>query len=271
MHPIGEKYLRKSALPTLFCPGCGHGTVLNAFLRAVDRMSIFERLGLVSGIGCSSWVPVFVDTDVIHALHGRALAVATGLKIANPGRTVVVFSGDGDCMGIGGNHLIHAARRNIDLTVLMLDNGIYGMTGGQVAPTTPTDAKTQTTPYGNPEPSFDACGLAAAAGATHVARYTVARPRALIQGIEAAIRHEGFSFVHVISQCPTQAGRYIYNLTRPAEHLRLIQERSIGARAAAKLTPEEREAKIVTGVLHESTGRPEFIRQLARVREAAKA
>jgi len=269
MNPIGEKYLRKSALPTLFCPGCGHGTALNAFLRAIDQMDIFDRLGLVSGIGCSSWVPVFVNTDVIHALHGRALAVATGLKIANPRLTVVVFSGDGDCMGIGGNHLIHAARRNIDLTVIMLDNAIYGMTGGQVAPTTPTDAKTQTTPYGNPEPAFDACGLVTAAGATHVARYTVGQPRALARGIAAAIRHEGFSFVHVISQCPTQAGRYIYNLTRPAEYLRMIQERSVGVKAAARLEPEQREGKIVTGVLHERGNRPEFTRQLARVRGAA--
>ena len=214
MHPLGEKYLRKSALPTLFCPGCGHGTVLNAFLRVIDNLNNFDRLGLVSGIGCSSWVPVFINTDVIHTLHGRALSVATGLKMANPRLTVVAFSGDGDCMGIGGNHLIHAARRNIDITVIMLDNAIYGMTGGQVAPTTPIDARTQTTPYGNPEPPFDVCALVTAAGATHVARYTTAQPRPLVEGIEAALRHKGFSFVQVISQCPTQAGRYIYGMSK---------------------------------------------------------
>ena len=160
MHPIAEKYLRKSALPFIFCPGCGHGTVLNAFLRVVDELDIIDDLSLVGGIGCSSWAPVFVNTDVLHTLHGRALAMATGLKLVNPDRKVVVFTGDGDCMGIGGNHFLHAARRNIDLTVIMLDNGIYGMTGGQMAPTTPSDAKTQTSPYGNPEPPIDACSLA---------------------------------------------------------------------------------------------------------------
>ena len=166
MHPIAEKYIRKSALPTIFCPGCGHGTVLNAFLRTIDNLDIFDRLGLVSGIGCSSWTPVFVNTDVLHTLHGRAIAFATGLKISNPKLEVVVFSGDGDCVGIGGNHLIHGARRNIDMTILMLDNAIYGMTGGQVSPTTPTNAKSQTTPYGNPEPEFDICALVTSAGAS---------------------------------------------------------------------------------------------------------
>ena len=122
MHPIAEKYLRKSALPMIFCPGCGHGTVLNAFLRVVDDLGIIDDLSLVGGIGCSSWAPVFVNTDVLHTLHGRALAVATGLKLAQPKRHVVVFSGDGDCIGIGGNHFMHAARRNIDLTVILLDN-----------------------------------------------------------------------------------------------------------------------------------------------------
>lgn len=271
MHPLGEKYLRKSALPTIFCPGCGHGTVLNAFLRVIDNLDCLDRLGLVSGIGCSAWVPVFVNTDVIHTLHGRALAVATGMKMANPKLSVVVFSGDGDCVGIGGNHLIHAARRNIDMTVIMLDNAIYGMTGGQVAPTTPSDARTQTTPYGNPEPSFDVCGLVKGAGATYIARYTTAQPRALIAGIEAAMQHKGFSFVQVISQCPTQAGRYIYSMTQPAEYLRMIKGRSVTLKAAEKLSPEQLEGKIVTGVLHSCEGRPEFVENLERVRRAATA
>lgn len=268
MHPIAEKYIRKSALPTIFCPGCGHGTVLNAFLRAVDDLDIFERLGLVSGIGCSSWTPVFVNTDVMHTLHGRALAFATGLKIANPKLDVVVFTGDGDCVGIGGNHLIHAARRNINITVLMLDNAIYGMTGGQVSPTTPTDAKSQTTPYGNPEPQFDTCAVVTSSGATHVARYTTARPRALIKGIKAAIEHDGFSFLHIISPCPTQAGRYIYGMTQPAEHLQMIRKHSITFSAAAKRSSEELEGMIVTGILHESDDRPEFVDKLKRTGRA---
>ncbi len=270
MHPLAEKYLRRSALPTIFCPGCGHGTVLNAFLRVIDGLDIFERLGLVAGIGCSSWLPVFINTDVIHTLHGRALAVATGLKIANPDLTVVVFSGDGDCMGIGGNHLIHAARRNIDITVIMMDNAIYGMTGGQVAPTTPVDARTQTTPYGNPEPPFDSCALATSAGATFVARYTTARPGSLVTGIEAAVQHKGFAFLQVISQCPTQAGRYIYGMSKPGEYLRLIKERAVGRRAAERLTPDQAAGKIITGILHQEE-RTEFVEKMQRLRRAAAA
>lgn len=267
MHPIAEKYIRKSALPTIFCPGCGHGTVLNAFLRSVDSLDIFDSLGLVSGIGCSSWTPVFVNTDVMHTLHGRALAFATGLKVSNPKLNVIVFSGDGDCVGIGGNHLIHAARRNIDMTVLMLDNAIYGMTGGQVSPTTPTDAKSQTTPYGNPEPQFDVCALVESAGATHVARYTTAQPRPLIKGIKAAIEHKGFSFLHIISQCPTQAGRYIYGMTQPDEYLRMIKKHSITLTAAKKRSREELEGKIITGILHGSDDRPEFVEKMNLLKE----
>ncbi len=268
MHPIAEKYLRKSALPTIFCPGCGHGTVLNAFLRVVDDLGNFDKLGLVSGIGCSSWTPVFVNTDVMHTLHGRALAFATGLKISNPKLDVIAFSGDGDCVGIGGNHLIHAARRNIDITVLLLDNTIYGMTGGQVSPTTPPDAKSQTTPYGNPEPAMDVCALVIGAGATHVARYTTARPRALIKGIKAAIEHKGFSLLHIISQCPTQAGRYIYGMTQPAEYLQMIREQSISSSATAKRSREELKEKIVTGILHKRDDRPEFVDKLNRIGRA---
>ncbi len=268
MHPIAEKYIRKSALPTIFCPGCGHGTVLNSFLRAVDQLDIFNTLGLVSGIGCSSWTPVFVNTDVMHTVHGRALAFATGLKVSNPKLDVIVFTGDGDCVGIGGNHLIHAARRNIDMTVFMLDNGIYGMTGGQVSPTTPADAKSQTTPYGNPEPPLDVCALVVSAGATHVARYTTTQPRTLISGIKKAIAHKGFSFVHIISQCPTQTGRYVYGLTKPDEYVRMIREQSISLAAAGKRSTEELKGKIITGLLHECSDRPEFVETMTRLRRA---
>ncbi len=268
MHPIAEKYIRKSALPTIFCPGCGHGTVLNCFLRAVDQLDIFDTLGLVSGIGCSSWTPVFVNSDVMHTVHGRALAFATGLKVSNPRLNVMVFTGDGDCIGIGGNHLIHAARRNIDMTVFMLDNAIYGMTGGQVSPTTPADAKSQTTPYGNPEPPFDVCALVTSAGATHVARYTTVQPRTMINGIKKAIEHKGFSFVHIISQCPTQTGRYVYGMTKPDEYVRMIREQSISLAAAEKRSTEELKGKIITGILHECGDRPEFVETLSRLRRA---
>ncbi len=271
MHSIAEKYIRKSALPTIFCPGCGHGTVVNAFLRAVDDLGIFDRLGLVSGIGCSSWSPVFINTDVMHTLHGRAPAFATGLKMANPDLSVVVFSGDGDCAGIGGNHLIHAARRNIDMTLLMLDNQIYGMTGGQVSPTTPMDAKSQTTPLGNPEPGFDICSLVQAAGASHVARYTTAQPRSLVKGLKAALTHKGFSFVHIISQCPTQAGRYIYGLSSPGEYVEMIRKNSLSLSAARKKSPGEREGKIITGILHQGSDKAEFIERMDQLKRGAAA
>ncbi|RJQ52508.1 MAG: 2-oxoacid:ferredoxin oxidoreductase subunit beta [Desulfobacteraceae bacterium] len=269
MHPLAEKYLRKRALPFIFCPGCGHGTVLNAFLRAVDSLGIIDDLSLVGGIGCSSWAPVFVETDVLHMLHGRALAAATGLKLADPKRHVVVFTGDGDCVGIGGNHFLHAARRNIDLTVIMLDNGIYGMTGGQAAPTTPSDAKTQTSPYGNLEPPMDACAIAVCAGATYVARWTSAHPKGLETAIREAIAHKGFSFLDVVSQCPTQAGRYIYGTANPAEMLRMIKKRSITRSKAEKMSPESLEDKIVIGKLHEENGRPELSERIYAMMDKA--
>ncbi len=262
MHPIAEKYLRKSALPFIFCPGCGHGTVLNAFLRVVDELNIMDDLSLVGGIGCSSWTPVFINTDVLHTLHGRALAMATGLKLANPQRNVVVFTGDGDCMGIGGNHFLHAARRNIDLTVIMLDNGIYGMTGGQVAPTTPSDAKTQTSPYGNPEPPIDSCSVAIASGATYVARWTTAHPKGLMRAIKEAMQHKGFSFIDAISQCPTQAGRYVYGTGNPADLLRMIKKNAVTKAKAEKMSPEALIGKTIVGRLHEAHDQPELTERI---------
>jgi 2-oxoglutarate ferredoxin oxidoreductase subunit beta len=270
MHALAEKYLRKGSLPTLFCPGCGHGTVLNCFVRVIDDLGIIDRLGLVSGIGCSSWVPVFVNADVLHTLHGRAIAVATGLKLGNPGLHVVVFTGDGDCMGIGGNHFIHAARRNIDITVIMLDNYIYGMTGGQVAPTTPTDSRTQTSPYGNPEPPIDACKLAIVSGATYVARCTTAQPAALAKAMKEAIRHKGFSFIDTISQCPTQAGRNIFATDDPAELLRVLKTKTISRAKAETLSENERQDRIVTGKLFEDKQKQEFVTKIYSLIETAK-
>ena len=258
MHPIAEKYLRKTSLPSIYCPGCGHGTVLNAFLRAVDDLEIMDELSLVGGIGCSSWTPVFVNADVLHTLHGRAIAMATGLKLANPKRHVVVFTGDGDCLGIGGNHFLHGARRNIDLTVILLDNGIYGMTGGQVAPTTPYEAKTQTSPYGNQEPPIDACSVAISCGATYVARWTSAHPLGLQKAIKEAIQHKGFSLVQAVSQCPTQAGRYIYGTGKPVDLFRRIKEDSVTLAKAEKMSPEALEGKILVGKLHQDETKPEL-------------
>lgn len=262
MHPLAERYLRREALPLIFCPGCGDGTVLNVFLRAAEEMGIFDELALVSGIGCSGWLPTYLKADVLHVLHGRAIPFASGLKLTDPRRKVVVFTGDGDCVGIGGNHFIHAARRNIDLTVIMMNNGIYGMTGGQVAPTTPLRGRTQTSPYGNIEPPFDVCELARAAGATYVARWTTAHPRQLLQAIKEGIGHQGFSFVEVISQCPTQAGRYMEGTSDPGELLAIYKKRAISIDRARGLPPQELEGRIVVGRLHHELGKMEFSRAL---------
>jgi 2-oxoglutarate ferredoxin oxidoreductase subunit beta len=262
MNPLAEKYLRKAALPLIFCPGCGDGTVLNVFLRAVEEMGIFAELALVGGIGCSGWLPTYLQTDVLHVLHGRAIPFASGLKLTGPQRKVVVFTGDGDCVGIGGNHFIHGARRNIDLTGIMMNNGIYGMTGGQVAPTTPLGSRTQTSPYGNLEFPFDVCDLARSAGATYVARWTTAHPRELLKAIIEGIEHSGFSFVEVISQCPTQAGRYMEGTSDPSELLALFKKRAIPVEQAKNIPGQDLEGRIVVGKIYHSVEKKEFSKAL---------
>ncbi|MFZ5768246.1 MAG: thiamine pyrophosphate-dependent enzyme [Bacillota bacterium] len=266
MHPLGEKYLRKHTLPTIFCPGCGDGTVLSAFLRAVDELDIGEQLALVGGIGCSGWIPVYVNADTLHVLHGRAIPFATGLKVTRPERKVVVFTGDGDCLAIGGNHFIHACRRNIGMTVVMLNNAIYGMTGGQVAPTSPYQARTQTSPYGNPEMPFDACRLAIASGATYVARWTSGHPRQLTRAFKEAILHPGFAFIEVLTQCPTQTGRYMKGGLDAPALLKDIRAGVVGKERAASMSPEELAGKVQIGTLHREV-RLEFTEALRQLTE----
>ena len=204
-----EKYLRPEVKSTPFCPGCGHGVLLGLILRTIDRQALdFERMLFVSGIGCAAWIPSpNFKADTLHTLHGRAVAFATGAKAANPDLQVMVISGDGDLASIGGNHLIHAARRNLDLTVVCANNQIYGMTGGQVAPTTPLELVTATTPGGNPFRPFDLCRLVKAAGAAYVARGSVSRPYDLMDYLAKGLATPGFAFIEVLSPCPTQFGR----------------------------------------------------------------
>lgn len=202
-------YLRDWAMPHVLCPGCAHGIVLRSFLEAVDQLHLDQdKLAMVAGIGCSSRLAGYVDFCTLHGTHGRAPAFATGLKLARPDLNVVVITGDGDGLAIGGNHLIHAARRNIDITVLLLNNAIYGMTGGQAAPTTPTGSLASTTPAGNTEANFDACKLLIGAGASFVARVLAATPIEMTKVMKDAMTHAGFSFVEVISDCPEYYGRY---------------------------------------------------------------
>jgi 2-oxoglutarate/2-oxoacid ferredoxin oxidoreductase subunit beta len=207
-----EKYLREDVETTPFCPGCGHGILLGHILRAIDAAGLdMQRMLFVSGIGCAAWIPSpHFKADTLHTLHGRALAFATGAKLANPELKVMVISGDGDLASIGGNHLIHAARRGLDLTVICANNMIYGMTGGQTAPTTPAHALTSTKPAGteeNPHKPFDLCRLVKAAGADYVARGAITRPYDLIARIRRALETPSFAFVEVLSPCPTQYGR----------------------------------------------------------------
>lgn len=203
---LRARYLRQA---TPFCPGCGHGIFMNAFLRAADAAGLdFGRTVFVSGIGCGAWVPSpHFLADTLHVTHGRAIAFATGIKLTRPDLEVVVISGDGDLTTIGGNHLIHAARRNVPIKVFCLNNWLFGMTGGQVSATTPQGAMTETTPDGNPHRSFDLVNLVRGAGAPYVARWPVARPQWLRRGIETALQEPGFAFVEVLSTCPTQYGR----------------------------------------------------------------
>ncbi len=207
LHP-DDKYLKPGRIPHIWCPGCGLGVVLTTFIEAMRRKGIpSEKCAVVSGIGCTGRVAGYLNMDTYHTTHGRAIPFATGLALANPDLHVTVFSGDGDLFAIGGNHFIHAARRNINLKVICVNNFNFGMTGGQAAPTTPLDAKTSTTPTGNAEPGFNLPYLAHAAGAVYVARWSAYHPRQLVHSISETFDRKGFTFVEAIAPCPTGYGR----------------------------------------------------------------
>jgi 2-oxoglutarate ferredoxin oxidoreductase subunit beta len=205
---LRKKYLRDGMFPTIFCNGCGHGVGLDFIFWAIEDLGLdMDKVVFASGIGCSSRIPGYVNGDGLHTTHGRAIAFATGIKAANPELKIIVVSGDGDGTGIGGNHFIHAARRNIDMTVIILNNFIYGMTGGQLAPTAPKGSIATTAPYGNIEGAFNICELATALGAAYVARWPVSYPYQPIKSIKEALQTRGFSLVELMSPCPTAYGR----------------------------------------------------------------
>jgi 2-oxoglutarate/2-oxoacid ferredoxin oxidoreductase subunit beta len=207
VNPVNQ-YLRTDRMPHIWCSGCGLGTTVNCFVRAAEGCDIpLDQISVVSGIGCTGRVAGYLKLDSFHTTHGRPIPFATGLKLANPKLKVVVYSGDGDLFAIGGNHFIHAARRNMDLTIICVNNFTYGMTGGQVTPTTPIDAIASTSPYGNTEEPFNLPHLAESAGATYVARWTTFHVRQMTKAMREAIQKKGLSFVEIISPCPTLYGR----------------------------------------------------------------
>jgi len=245
-----HKYLRSSKrFPHIWCPGCGIGIFVGALIRAIDELGYSkDDIVLVSGIGCSGRLPVYVDFNTLHTTHGRALTFATGIKLANPRLKVITVMGDGDAIAIGGNHLIHAARRNVEIATFILNNHIYGMTGGQCSPTTPSGLRTNSSPYGNLEPPFDICRLMEAAGAVFVGRSTVYHTRLLEQLIAKALQKKGFAITEVIFQCVTYSGRLL-GLDSPVEMMKWQKENAIPVGKVGELEKGELEGKIVIGVM----------------------
>jgi len=259
-HGIYEYLRHHKKFPHVWCAGCGIGIVMGSLLRSVQKLELNQDdVAVVSGIGCTGRMPVYMDFNTLHTTHGRALAFATGLKLARPEMEVIVVMGDGDALAIGGNHFIHAARRNINLTAIVVNNSIYGMTGGQSSPTTPLGAMSATAPYGHIEPPFPICELAMAAGASFVARSTVYHVTELDRLMEQAIRKRGFALLEVVSYCHTTFGR-ANNLQSPIQMMRLLKDNSITVQAAKKQAEQGQElpaGQIVRGILRDED-RPEY-------------
>lgn len=264
-----RRYMRDLKLP--FCPGCGLFSLGDTFLRAVHELGHedLSKFCFTSGIGCSSWIPSpYFLADSVHTLHGRSIPVATSIKLVRPDLNVVVFGGDGDIVGIGLSHFVHAARRNTDILVIMGNNMVYGMTGGQVAPTTPFKAKTTTTPYGSFEHPLDAAKLAVAAGAAYSARWTTAHLSELKEAIKSALQTSGFKFIEVVTHCPTAYGRRA-GFKDIGEMLRYYKENAVSPQQAEKMSQEELERKIVVGeFVHRE--RPTLVETVYAVMKEAK-
>ncbi|MBE3039249.1 MAG: 2-oxoacid:ferredoxin oxidoreductase subunit beta [Chloroflexi bacterium] len=261
-----QKLRKNKKFPTIWCSGCGIGIVMGALIRAIDHLGLDnDKVALVAGIGCTARMAVYMDFNTLHTTHGRALAFATGLKIARPDMKVIAIMGDGDALAIGGNHFIHTARRNMGITALVVNNAIYGMTGGQYSPTTPLGGRATTAPYGNIEPPFPICDLAIAAGATYVARSTVYHALELDKFLAEAISKDGFSVVEAVSYCHTTFGR-LNKLGTATDMMRSLKDNSIAKSALDRLPPEEQAAntKIVRGKFID-TDRPQYTQVYANL------
>lgn len=269
METIINKYFRPGRLPHIWCPGCGNGVVTGAMIKAIDKLGLDKnQTVIVSGIGCSSRASGYLDFYTVHSAHGRALPVATGIKLAEPKLKVIVITGDGDCTAIGGNHFIHAARRNIDITVILYNNNIYGMTGGQYSPLTPIHSKATTAPYGTIERSFNVSELAQAAGATFVARGTTYHSLPLTDIIAQAITHEGFSLVEAITGCPISFGRQ-NKMGGPVGLMNWQRDHAVTVEAAKKMNEEQLKDKFTIGVLYKAEA-PEYTKEYDKLIAVAK-
>ena len=247
-----SRYMRTDHMPHIWCPGCGNGILMRDVAAAIDKLKLpQEKVVIVSGIGCSSRAAGYLDFNTIHATHGRAIPFATGIKLARPELAVIVITGDGDCAAIGGNHLIHAARRNIEITVIVFNNNIYGMTGGQFSPTTPTGEWGTTAPYGNIDRQFDIPQLAASTGASYTARGTAYHTQQTIKAIQDGITHPGFSLIDCYSPCPTYYGRK-NKKGSAVDMLKFQRDHGVTAEQYAELSEEEKKEKFIVGVLSQN-------------------
>jgi 2-oxoglutarate/2-oxoacid ferredoxin oxidoreductase subunit beta len=264
-HPVLKHFREDSpGTPHLWCPGCGVGQVWHYTTRAIEELGLDEDKVLwVGGSGCTGRMCTYWHKDFFHTLHGRALSFATGVKLARPELTVLVHSGDGECVAIGGNHLIHAARRNVDITLIAVNNFNYGMTGGQFSPTTPTSMYTATSPFGNPEEAFNLSGLMREAGATYIARWTTVHARQVINAIKKGIQNKGFSFIEILAQCPTQYGRR-NKLGSAVQMMEWLKANSVLREKAERMSPEELKGKFILGELYSAT-KPEFSQYMRSV------
>jgi len=253
-----DSYLRLEKMPTLWCWGCGDGVILKSFIRAIDKLGLSkDEVCVVSGIGCSGRFSSYVDFNTVHTTHGRTVAFATGIKLANPDKTVVCVAGDGDALAIGGNHTIHGCRRNIDMTLIVIQNFIYGLTNSQTSPTTPQGMWTVSQKAGNIDPTLNGCALAEAAGASFVARESVNSPKKLEKVLVEAIKHKGFSFVEVLSNCHINLGRK-NKMHSAMENLDWIDSITTPKKKYDALSPEEQLNLFPTGILKQDTEAREY-------------
>ena len=265
-----DEYLRTDKMPTLWCWGCGDGVILKALIRAIDKLGWnMDDVCVVSGIGCSGRFSSYINCNTVHTTHGRTLPYATGIKMANPNKKVIVVGGDGDGLAIGGNHTIHAARRNIDLTYILINNFIYGLTNSQTSPTTPKGMWTATMERGNIDPTFDSCKLVDAAGASFVARETMIDPKKLERTLVKALEHKGFSYLEVFSNCHVNLGRK-NKMASATSNLEWIDSISLAKTKFDMLEESEKIGKYPTGVLKQDENALEYCEAYEKVKEAHK-